>query len=302
MSEPASSGARSRVLPTTVGMSLPEAAQAYAAAGSAVFPCVPGGKAPLTRHGLHDASTRSGRVTAWWHTWPEANIGLATGGDGFDVLDIDLHPSGSGFGGFDRLRRAGLVDGGTHLVRTPSGGIHAYYPADPDRPQRSWGLAEAHIDFRGAGGYVVAPPSLVTIDHDDAGAGAARRYAIIATGTHSAPLDAGAVRDFLAPPRPHGPGDATPGHRLSGRSIDRVVAWLDTQTEGNRNRALYWAACRFAEHHVPEPDAHATLAPTAEQAGLPAREIHATITSAYRTIAPATGGMPSAWRRNGVTL
>ncbi|MBD4580751.1 DNA primase, partial [Xanthomonas citri pv. citri] len=33
------------------------AARELAAAGVPVFPCVPGGKRPLTEHGFHDATT-----------------------------------------------------------------------------------------------------------------------------------------------------------------------------------------------------------------------------------------------------
>ena len=29
-------------------------------------------------HGLHDATTNPGRVTAWWERWSDANIGLRT--------------------------------------------------------------------------------------------------------------------------------------------------------------------------------------------------------------------------------
>ena len=47
------------------------------------------------------------------------------------------------------------------LVRTPSGGLHAYFrPIDPE--MRSWSLPGQHLDFRGDGGYVIAPPSRIS--------------------------------------------------------------------------------------------------------------------------------------------
>jgi Bifunctional DNA primase/polymerase, N-terminal len=45
-------------------------------------------KHPLVRHGIHDATTNPGQLERWWHRWPQANLGLATGII-FDALDID---------------------------------------------------------------------------------------------------------------------------------------------------------------------------------------------------------------------
>jgi len=43
--------------------------------------------------------------------------------------------------------------------RTPSGGLHAYFTGTD---QRNGHLAAHHLDFRGQGGYVLAPPSTVS--------------------------------------------------------------------------------------------------------------------------------------------
>ena len=43
---------------------------------------------------------------------PAANLAIATGYPGADVLDVDQHgPAGSGFAAFSWLKRAGLADG-----------------------------------------------------------------------------------------------------------------------------------------------------------------------------------------------
>lgn len=258
------------------GLSLPGAARQFAAAGVPVFPCVPGGKRPLTSHGFHEASRDLQRVGSWWRRWPAANIGVPTGRlSGLDVVDVDKKAAGSGFAGFERARRAGLVDGWVALVRTPSGGMHAYYPADPARPQPSWQAAAARVDFRGEGGYVIVPPSVIDVTDDLRAC-----YALIG-GSQSrvSPVDALALRNLLDPrpqPVPWRSGAAT------SEDAERLAAWVAARGEGERNRGLFWAACRLAEAGVSPDVTHGVLGPAAEQAGLPPREVIEAIRSAYR--------------------
>lgn len=260
-----------------------DAALAYAEAGMAVFPCVPDGKRPLTRHGLLDATCERGEVARWWRRWPDANIGLATGGR-VEVVDVDRRPTGTGFVALERARTAGLTDGWAAIVRTPSQGLHLYYPTRPPRTQRSWAEPGAHVDFRGAGGYVLVPPSqVVTTD------GERRGYELIAVGRDTRPLDAAALRRLLHPPEPPRPAPFL--NTARGVDGDRLAAWVASRGEGNRNHALFWAACRYAEHHLPEDQAHQLLGAAARHAGLPEREVVATIRSAYRT-----AGQPAASR------
>ncbi|MGP9602292.1 Bifunctional DNA primase/polymerase, N-terminal [Brevibacterium sp. Mu109] len=260
------------------GLRLSEAAARFAAAGVPVFPCVPGGKRPLVEHGFHDASTDAGQIAAWWGRWPAANIGVPTGTtSGVEVVDVDRKTAGSGFAGFTRARRAGLAGGWVALVRTPSGGMHAYYRADPDRPQPSWQAARARIDFRGDGGYVIVPPSVVVTD--------GRRASYVLTGgpdRDTRPVDAGALRDFLdpRPPRPV----FRPGGVSRAADTARLAGWVAALGEGERNRGLFWAACRLAEAGAPPASALDVLGPAGERAGLPPREVFVTIRSAYRTI------------------
>ncbi|MEE1622607.1 bifunctional DNA primase/polymerase [Zafaria sp. J156] len=251
------------------------AAARFAEAGVPVFPCVPGGKRPRIEHGFRDATTDAGRVAGWWRRWPSANIGVPTGAvSGVDVVDVDRKAEGHGFGAFGRARRAGLVEGWVALVRTPSGGMHAYYPADPDRPQPSWQAARARVDFRGDGGYVIVPPSVIATGD--------RRvsYALVGGSQElPCPVDAGALRDFLDPrPDPRHVGRTGP----APRDASRLAAWVAQRGEGERNRGLFWASCRLAEAGMSLPEMVDALAPAAEHSGLSPREVTTTIRSAYR--------------------
>lgn len=261
---------------SVAGMALPRVAGVLAASGLPVFPCVPGGKRPLTTHGFHEASTDLSQVAAWWRRWPGANIGVPAGrASGLEVVDVDRKASGSGFPALDRARRAGLIAGWEAVVRTPSGGAHFYFPADPSRPQSSWQAAGAHIDFRGEGGYVVVPPSQVITGESRAG------YVLTGGPDRSiAPVDAARLRDFIDP-RPEPQASRVRGVIRDGDAA-RLAAWVALRGEGERNRGLFWAACRLAEAGVDPAVTLDALGSAAEHAGLPPREVAVTIRSAYR--------------------
>jgi hypothetical protein len=92
-------------------------------------------------------------VLAWWSRYPQANIGLATGYR-FDVLDVD-GPAGER--AIRQLAAAhGLVSSGP-LVRTGGSGWHFYLA--PTGLGNIHPRELEHVDWRGRGGYVVAPPS-----------------------------------------------------------------------------------------------------------------------------------------------
>lgn len=136
-------------------VSLHDAALAYTRRGVAVFPVKPRGKTPLTAHGFKDATTDPDRVHAWWTATPDANIGVPTG-HLFDVVDID------GSEGIATMYNGAqpLIDDLTVIgvARTSrDGGRHLYVPATG--AGNKTGIFPG-VDYRGAGGYVVAPPSI----------------------------------------------------------------------------------------------------------------------------------------------
>jgi hypothetical protein len=257
---------------------LAAAALRYANLGIPVFPCVPGGKHPLTPNGFHDATSVARVVQAWWHRNPEANIGLPTGvSTGVLVVDVDIHGTGNGFAAFERARAEGLGDSWGWLVRTPSGGIHAYYPTAPDQEQRSWQVPSANVDFRGDGGYVIAPPSRIAVDGTTL-----RTYDVIAVTTQPAkPIDASKLRQFLEPPRQRHalPPSGLPATGCWPEALAKTVALTP---EGGRNRTLFWASCRMVEDGHSRANTIGFLMPAAQYAGLRDREIKSTIDSAFR--------------------
>jgi Bifunctional DNA primase/polymerase, N-terminal len=247
-------------------------ALAYARRGWPVFPCRPGRKQPDTAHGFKDATTDPERITAWWATVPSRNVAIATGAPGPDVLDVDVRPGGSGYQALHRLRGAGLLQTPVAAVATPSGGMHLYYPGTG---QTSGRLPDCHLDFKSAGGYVLAPPSAV-------GGRPYRpiRYQPGRTGIAAiVRLDWAAAVSFLDLRQPH----LQPARPPSHINADRLATWVARLPEGNRNAGLFWAACRAAEAGT--PGALDALAEAAQTAGLPTQEIARTIASARRSAA-----------------
>lgn len=266
---------------------LPTAAATLALAGIPVFPCTREGKEPLTAHGFRSSSTDVNQVHRWWRRTPEANIGIPTGAaSGLVVVDVDVHRGGDGFRAFSRATELGLIGRWTCMVRTPSGGMHAYFYATPGVEQRNWSVPSRHVDFRGDGGYIIAPPSRIA-----ASDGTARPYFPISYGLHADTIDSVALKHHLAPPTP--PPRPPASMPAAGSSPERLAAWVARRPEGARNGGLFWAACRMAEAgHDFGRTAH-LLGDAATTAGLHEVEAYKTIKSAYN-IAQRLGPAPSA--------
>ena len=189
-------------------------ALAYAALGWPVFPCHVGQKTPATAHGYRDATTDEQQITRWFSRNPRWNLAIATGAPGPDVLDIDDHgPAGNGYAAFATLSRAGLLDGAAAYVRTPSGGLHAYFRGSD---QRNGHLPAHHLDFRSRGGYVLAPPSLVD----------GKPYQLIRTVEADGGLDWGEVTGLLQPQRQIARPQPRPA---PGRDLSHLARWVASQ-------------------------------------------------------------------------
>ncbi len=265
-------------------MTLTNAALAYATAGLAVLPlhqpitrpdgrtgcsCVDAkcgsiGKHPRTAHGLHDATADPARVAAWWRRWPQANIGLATGAR-FDVLDVD---GPAGLQALRQLAEDGLFLPGP-LVRTGGAGWHHYLaPLGRGNAQPIRGLEQ--VDWRGRGGYVVAPPS-----RHASGA----RYRWLRPLTDELPQVPTPLQELLvAVPVPlcRPPSAPIVPHSYAHRALIDECASLAATTPGGRNGRL-WQAARNLYNFVAggvltDEEVEAALLAAADACGLLAEE------------------------------
>lgn len=250
------------------------------------FPLQPGSKVPATPHGCKDATTDVDRIRRWTAANPDANWGLATG-IAFDVLDVD-DPSAAAAALGELWTTAGQPDGflsgfgkAGPMVSTPSGGGHLYVAAT--------GLGNRTkfipgCDWRGVGGYVVAPPSR---DHRGV-------WEWIDGHVPETPLPEcpSWLRSALEPPKKVSEISRASLHDLTDGRPDKVLAALVRfvleSTPGQRNARFFWAMARVGEHIAAgrlDRRAEDALKAAAMAIGLGHHEVEATTRSATRGVA-----------------
>jgi hypothetical protein len=184
------------------------------------------GKHPRLRHGLTDASVDPRRLELWWARWPDANIGLRTGVV-MDVADVDTAEGGHAL----RHLVGGELPAGP-LVRSGAGGWHLWL--QPIGHGNRVRLLPG-VDWRGLGGYVVAPPSRHA-------SGAA--YTWLRRGSELPPCPP-ALLDLIAGPAPAGRASggaiAHPG-RYAQVALDAEAERVAFAAVGSRNDTLNRAA------------------------------------------------------------
>ncbi len=279
---------------------LPGAALRYAATGIAVLPlhtprpggvcscreraeCGSSGKHPRLRHGQRDSSTDPRLIRAWWRQWPDANIGLTTGAV-LDVCDIDTNDGLAAV-----LDILNVIRPAGPLVRSGRG-WHLWFAAS-NLPSRV-GLLPG-VDWRGRGGYVVAPPSRHM---------SGRRYLFQQPWTNPVlPACPQPLQRLVLPPAPA----VVPAGIDAITDLDRYTqAALDGELQrihdaprplirngqrvsgGGRNNAVHLAAFRLgqlaARGHIDEAAVRERLTRAATDVGLSTTESRRTITSGWR--------------------
>ena len=206
-----------------------DAARSYRQRGLGTIP-VGADKRPMVDwKAFQDELPHPDQIDEWWARWPEANIGVVTGRvSGVVVLDAD------GPEGLDSLKALN-TPATTWLSRTGRG--HHQWFQHPGVTIGNRAGVRPHLDVRGDGGYVVAPPSLHA---------SGRRYEWL-TSPDDLPL-ARVPADVLALLTT--PSGSSPAAAPSG----------DTIPEGQRNDQLYRLARSLMRRGLAEGAVHVAIA------------------------------------------
>jgi len=242
--------------------------------------CSSPAKHPRTRHGLKDASTDVHTIKTWWARWPDANIGLPTGST-FDVLDVDGEEGDRALAA--AAKRAGVTDLSTDGPMASTGrGWHLLY-ATTGHGNRAR-VVEA-VDWRGAGGYIVAPPSLHS---------SGRRYEWLPGLGPRTPLQPAPpwLTNLLSKPsapswRDQGGVTTSISDAYVTRAIEGEAGRVALAPEGQRNHTLNAAAYSLGTlvgaGRLDPAAAAAALLTAAQRSGLTQREAEGTIASGLRS-------------------
>lgn len=254
-------------------------------AGFYLLPIAPNSKRPAVPGGYKSASCDLNQVRAWLERWPDANWAVACEASNIFVVDCDYDESSAS--GIDQLgvlamQYSSIPD--TYWQVTPSGGIHIFFKADYESdplPSTVKRIA-THVDTRGVGGYVMIPPSTVDGQTYEP---CSRDWPDMIRALHPVPRW---LRDLLVAPRQSEYKSAVRSVALDKlsqdmklKSVVRIVDWLSKVKEGERNNALFWAACELRDLGVSQDDAVRACLYACMLNGLTEKEALATIASAY---------------------
>jgi hypothetical protein len=230
--------------------------------GVPVFPCS-ADKVPHVKvgEGFKYASTDPDQIAAWWSQFPDALVSVQTGVK-FVVLDIDLakHVEAAEWYG-----KANLPTTRMHITR--SGGRHLLFKTDGRFRCTTSKLCRG-VDTKGVNGCSVWWPACgFDVLH----------------GNVLAPVPAFIIKALEREPPPPPP----PANSISSSaSIRGALGVLAEAKEGERNGALFWAACRMGEavRHgtISESEAMTMLRSVGRQVGLLDHEVLATARSGMR--------------------
>jgi hypothetical protein len=273
-------------------MSMLDSALFYAERGWHVFPCGAGLKKPATEHGWKDATTDADKIRAWWNENPDYNVAIATGPSGLFVVDIDpgAEVDWTHFVAAHPDIALALTD--TYAVRTPRGGWHYYFEGEG---RSSASKLLAHVDTRGVGGYVLAPPSRVNTSK-------AQGVYTLYEDRALQPIPPSIASRMAVPDREQLPDLPPEGIEWDApETIVRVTAWLEglvgagevaIEGCGGENRT-FDTICKVLERGITPATAYELLTEIWNPHCLPpwdTEELEAKIISAWRNGQDTRGG------------
>lgn len=241
------------------------------------------GKHPRIKSWQTRATADERMIKRWWHDWPDANIGIATGpGSGILVVDRDR-------GQLPDELPAGPV------VKTAKG--EHYYLAHPDMALlNSVDVEGLGFDIRADGGLVVAPPSLHASGHV---------YDWASPPRMTLPPVPEWLLDLIAAPEPspglpsHSPtqgggGAASPyAQKALTEECEKVARAPERQRNDQLNRSAFALGTLVGGGELEEESTAAALVDAGLAAGLTPQETRDTVRSGMRagiqrprTIAP----------------
>lgn len=216
------------------------------------------------------------QIRGWWRRWPDASVIVLTGElSGLLVVDIDPRS-----GGHESVHDLTIPQ--TVTVLTGGGGEHYWFRYPTGAAITIGANALPGIDWRGQGGYVVAPPSLHS---------SGRRYEWepgFGPDEHAfAELPAELVKLFSSTPAPSKLG-ASPSH--GEIDITAYAIGMVRLQVGERNNMMARIAGHLLGINTPKPAALATLWAIAQQAetddqhpAVTLQEVQATLDSIARS-------------------
>ena len=225
---------------------------ALAARGLAVFPlwsvlptggcecrsetCTSPGKHPRVQGWQKEATTDPGTIRVWWKRWPLANVGVAFRPG---QCGVDVDPRKGGDDTLAALEKDFGPNPPTWEVSTGGGGRHLYFAGDLSNTAGQLGPG---LDTRGAGGYLVAPPSLHA---------SGRRYEWDADG-HPDEVPLAALPGWIAGMLVHEEATGTEAGEPPADIAERALAWAIARVKNGRprNETGFNLACQLRDNRV----------------------------------------------------
>lgn len=234
----------------------------YASMGFSVIPIKPNDKRPwISEWKPYQECRPTSQELRQWFRADDKNLAIVCGpvSGNLGVLDIDD----------PELAKAMAADVGlqaeTTIIETPRGGIHIYI-RETGATSHSGPLVAGVADYKGVGGYVLAPPSSVN----------GRFYKMLANSTimevengRAWGVETLALFDVVVAERPeHEPLDTA-----------NLISNIEP---GNRNDSCFLLACKLRSDGYEMEAIAALVAPLARESGLEDAEIESLLTSVAR--------------------